>query len=284
MRIRYLIILVLLSVLPSCKTVKNFIHDGDVVARVGEHELYRTELEKAIPDGVSPEDSVKFALSYIESWARDLVFLDVAESQLSKEEKDVSKELEEYRRSLLKYRYEQRYVNERLDTNLTEKEISDYYESRKEDFKLDRPIVKARYVRVLKDDADLAALRKALSQEDAEDVLKRDTTLLNNPAERYFDWSGKWVEAVEVARETGADVFSLLSSSGKNTVEVPDGQGFLYIIKVNGMMMSGNTAPLDYCRDRICDILLSERKHSLVVDLERDLLEDARNKENFVIY
>lgn len=284
MRLKAALFFFLLAALPSCKTVSGLIHDDDVVARVGEHELYRTELERSIPDGVPAEDSLKFAQSYIESWARDLVFLDIAEKQLSKEEKDVSRELEEYRRSLMKYRYEQRYVNERLDTNLSEKEIEGYYEAHESDFKLERPIVRARYARVVQGGEDIGLLRKKLVLKNAEDAIREDTLLLRDPAERYFDWSGRWIEAVEAARETGADVFSLLSNAGKAPVEVPDGQGFMYVVYVSEMIKAGETAPLDYCRGRICDILLSTRKHDLVVALEQDLLDDARNKEKFVVY
>lgn len=284
MNLKAAVFFFLLAALPSCKTVSGLIHDDDVVARVGEHELYRTELERSIPDGVPAEDSLKFAQSYIESWARDLVFLDIAEKQLSKEEKDVSRELEEYRRSLMKYRYEQRYVNERLDTNLSEKEIEGYYEAHESDFKLERPIVKARYARVVQGGEDIGLLRKKLVLKNAEDAIREDTLLLRDPAERYFDWSGRWIEAVEAARETGADVFSLLSNAGKAPVEVPDGQGFMYVVYVSEMIKAGETAPLDYCRGRICDILLSTRKHDLVVALEQDLLDDARNKEKFVVY
>ena len=284
MRLKAAVFFFLLAALPSCKTVSGLIHDDDVVARVGEHELYRTELERSIPDGVPAEDSLKFAQSYIESWARDLVFLDIAEKQLSKEEKDVSRELEEYRRSLMKYRYEQRYVNERLDTNLSEKEIEGYYEAHESDFKLERPIVRARYARVVQGGEDIGLLRKKLVLKNAEDAIREDTLLLRDAAERYFDWSGRWIEAVEAARETGADVFSLLSNAGKAPVEVPDGQGFMYVVYVSEMIKAGETAPLDYCRGRICDILLSTRKHDLVVALEQDLLDDARNKEKFVVY
>ena len=50
------------------------------------------------------------------------------------------------------------------------------------------------------------------------------------------------------------------------------------------MVPQGSPAPLEYCEERIRDIILSARKHELVTGLERDLLNDARNKEKFVIY
>ena len=76
----------------------------EVVARVGEHRLMRSELADYIPAGVSSEDSLSLAQRFINAWAEEHLFMDMAASRLSKEEQDVSKELEEYRRTLLKYR------------------------------------------------------------------------------------------------------------------------------------------------------------------------------------
>ena len=71
-----------------------------MVARVGNEKLYLSELSSYIPDTVSPEDSTNLAMQYITSWARDLLYLNLAENQLSKAEQEVSSELEDYRRSL----------------------------------------------------------------------------------------------------------------------------------------------------------------------------------------
>ena len=174
--------------LPSCKAVQSFIHDGEVVAKMGDHKLYRSELEQLIPNGLSPEDSSHLAASFINSWATDKAFQDIAEQKLSKEEKDVSKELEAYRQSLLRYRFEQRYVAERLDTNVTGKEITDYYNSHKDNFKLDRPIVKARFMKIAKDSPNLQKIKKLMSSSDVDDVIAADSVAFNS-AQRYVDYS-----------------------------------------------------------------------------------------------
>ena len=114
-----------LAVLPSCKTVQSIIHDDEVVAKLGNHKLYRADLEGIVPNGTPSEDSLNLVNLYINSWATDMAFQDVAQQRLSKEEKDVSKEMEAYRQSLLRYRFEQHYVAERLDTNVSRKEIDD---------------------------------------------------------------------------------------------------------------------------------------------------------------
>ena len=100
-------ILIVLPALSSCRAISSFLKGGEVIAEVGGEKLYRSELDAVIPKGISPEDSTYLAKQYINTWATELVYLGIAEEQLSKSEKDVSKELEDYRRSLLKYRYEQ---------------------------------------------------------------------------------------------------------------------------------------------------------------------------------
>ena len=41
----------------ACTLVSNMVHDDEVVARVGKAKLYKSDLEKVIPDLISPEDS-----------------------------------------------------------------------------------------------------------------------------------------------------------------------------------------------------------------------------------
>ena len=151
---------IVLLALSSCRTISSLVHDDQVVARVGRVCLYKSELDKVVPASASAQDSMALALQYINAWASDVVFLDVAESQLSKSDKDVSRELEEYRRSLLKYKYEQKYVNERLDTAVTADEISGYYEEHKNLFVLKSPIAKVRYMRISSGSPNVSLIKK----------------------------------------------------------------------------------------------------------------------------
>ena len=275
--------LTLLAVLPSCKAVQSFIHDGEVVAKLGDHKLYRSELEELIPNGISQEDSINFANLYINSWATDKAFQDIAEQKLSKEEKDVSSELEAYRQSLLRYRFEQRYVTERLDTNVTANEVNDYYNSHKDNFKLERPVLKARFMKIAKDSPNLQKIRKLMSSSDVEDVIAADSVAFNS-AQRYIDFSDTWMDAVNLAAEFGVDYVNMLSKKNGSFIEIPDGEGNLCVAFITEMVKAGETAPVDFCEDNIKDIIISGRKHALLDTLERDLIEDAKVKENFVIY
>ena len=272
-----------IAVLPSCKAISSLIHDGEVVARLGNHKLYRSELDDVIPKGASPEDSVNLAALYINSWARDKAFVDIAQQRLSKEEKDVSKELEAYRQSLLRYRYEQHYINERLDTAVSRKQIDDYYESHKESFKLERPIMKARFLNISKDSPNLPKIKKLMSSDKVEDVIAADSVAFNS-TQRYHDYSSEWIDAVKLAADFGVDYVQMLSSRSGQFIEIPDGNDHVSVAFLVDYIRAGEIAPVDYCEDRIRDIIISGRKHELLTGLERDLIEDAKAKENFVIY
>ena len=279
----------LLALLPSCQFVHRVsdsaseLFGDEVVARVGEHRLLRSELADYIPAGVSPEDSVGLAQQYINAWAEELLFVDMAESQLSKEEKDVSRELEEYRRTLLKYRFEERYINERLDTLISDEEVRTWYAAHSDKFLVDRPLLKVRYMIIPKESRNLRKIKTLMSSDDVVDLLAADS-LAVTAAIRYADYSDNWMDAILVARELGTDEESMMKALRNRFIEMPDDKGNLRVAYVADIVRKGSPAPLDYCEDRIRDIILSARKHTLVTGLEQELLNDARNKEKFVIY
>ncbi len=282
---RLLILLALAAVLPACKSVSSFVHDGEVVAKAGKHKLYAAELEDFIPGGISAEDSTRLAAQYIDKWATDMLFMDMAETELSKGEKDVSREIESYRRSLLKYRYEQKYVNQRLDTAVTEADIEKYYQDHPDHFKLVRPIVKARYARISGDSPNLSAVRKNLLSEgpDDDDQIVSDS-LTYASALKYTDFGKKWVDIVLLAREFDTDYATLQSQLKNGIIEQKDANGNIGIAHVSAMMEAGEKGPAEYYEDEIREIILSTRKQSLLSGLEQELIEKARTQENYVIY
>ena len=267
----------------SCNAVQNLIHDDVVVAKVGKHKLYRSELRKYIPAGVSSSDSTNLALQYINSWATGQLYSDMAVSQLSKADQDVSSELESYRRSLLRFRYEQQFVNERLDTLITEDQMMSFYKSHQSLFNLERPILKVRFIDIVKTSEQRESLIKKMSSNRPSDVVAVDS-LARVFAIKYFDNSQTWMDASTLAKEFGMDYLTMLSQYRNNyiTIESSD-MADLKVAYVREMKKSG-VAPYEFCIDRIREYILSERKRELLVALEQRLLDEASDKGQFVIY
>lgn len=270
----------------SCKTVTSFVQGlgaGPVVARVGSSKLYASELQEYIPDAVSEEDSVRLAMQYINTWASDLIFNDVAQNELTKAEKNVDKELEDYRHSLLKYRYEQKYVNQRLDTAVSFSQIEKYYEDHIANFTLSLPIVKARFLNISEDSPNLEIIRKKMTSKKETDVIEADS-IARVSAFRYTDFGDRWIDMVSLSREFGTDYGTVVSQIRDNEIWIPDGGGNLNIAFISSYVRAGETGPVEYFSERIRDIILSTRKQALLSGLERDLIENARDRDFFVVY
>jgi hypothetical protein len=283
---RYIVIIILgivLSALTSCRAISSLLHDDEVVAEVNGVKLYRAELDAVIPNGISAADSTALALKYIDTWASDHVYLKIAEQQLSKSEKDVTKELEDYRKSLLKYRYEQLYVNERLDTTVTDEMVDEYYETHADKFVLQRPIVRARYLNILADSPALKQLRKMMKSSEPNDLVEADS-LAYSSALKFMTWNNDWVDAALLAGEFGTDYNSMLASMSGGWIEQKDTTGYLKLAYIPEMIARGRQAPVDYCAPMIKDMIISARKQALISGLERDLLNDARENGNYTIY
>ena len=276
------LILALLA-LCSCRAVSSLIHDDEVVARAGGEKLYLSEVLDYIPEFATSEDSAKYVSRYINSWATDILFQQAASEALSKEEADLDKEIEDYRRSLLRYRYEQKVIAERLDTTITADQIREYYDSHPDAFLLERPILKVRLVSILKDSPFRDAVEKELPREDGLAVIRADT-VLRSAAIRIVDLSDTWTDAIVLAKEFGTDYGTMLGHlSGRTIVYEPEDRGDATIAYVVDIKHFG-AAPPEHCTDRIRELILSARKRELLLSLEQDLLEDALENRQFVIY
>lgn len=274
---------IVLPAVLSCRAISSLLSEDETVAEVGTAKLYRSELNTLIPKGMAAEDSVRLSRQYINTWALDQVFLVIAEEQLSKAEKDVSKELEDYRKSLLKYRYEQLYVNERLDTAVSDEDIETYYAANINRFELPRPVVKARYLRIAADSPVLPKIRKKMSSDQVQDLLDADS-LAYSSALKFTTWENSWVDVASLAREFGTDYVSVMSMMRGGWIEMTDSMRVTSVAYVPEMVLAGETAPLEYCMSQIRDMIISTRKQALITGLEQDLLRDAREKGQFVIF
>ena len=270
------------SAAASCEWVDKVI-TGETVASVGKARLSRAELNKALPSGLLPEDSVRLAHQYINAWASEIIFLQVAENQLSKEELDVSAELEEYRKSLLKYRYEQRYVNERLDTIFTDSQIREYYNAHQDRFVLRVPVVRADFLCISPDSPYIDEFRENIASDDAQRMQYSDS-LAYFSAIRYETFGGKWINLNDLALEFGIDYSELLTYKKGDWIEYEGGTGLLHLAFIKSFVPAGKIAPLEYATPLIKDILLSIRKKELVSALEDQLVEDAIQSGVFVQY
>ena len=127
MKNKFVIGLICFLALVSCQNSKN--GNGDkIVATVYDKVLYRSDLQSVLYDGISVNDSLVRTKAFIDNWIRRQLLIHQAENNIEKSELDFSKQLEDYRNSLIIYKYESMLIEQNLDTVVSEKEIADYIE------------------------------------------------------------------------------------------------------------------------------------------------------------
>lgn len=271
-----------ISLAVSCQWTDRLLK-GDAVARAGGRVLYRGELEAVIPDGVSAEDSVALAENYIRRWATRSLMLEQADRQLTKEEKDVSRELDDYRTSLLVFRYEQRYLAQRLDTAVDVAEREAYYRKNAGHFSATSSIVKGRFIRLHRNSPNLERIRAGYRTMDP-DAVERLEELCYNSALVYTDFGNAWTDLSRIAGEMGAVLSDCEEALNRRDWMEFESMGYVSLLFVYDRVPPGERQPFDYCSDRIAEILVSRRRDSLIHNLERDLLQEAAENNELTIY
>ncbi|MGB6268258.1 MAG: peptidyl-prolyl cis-trans isomerase, partial [Olleya sp.] len=68
-----------------------------------------------------------------------------------------------------------------------------------------------------------------------------------------------------------------------NFIQLKDSLG-LYLMQINNVLLRNDTAPLEYVRPTINQIVINKRKLELIKQLEKDITKDAIKNKQFEIY
>lgn len=125
MKIKFAIGLMLVLTLVSCQNSGNGKNDKPVAA-IYDKVLYQSDLQDILYDGISVNDSIVRTKAFIDNWIRRQLLIHQAENNLDKSELDCLKEIEDYRNSLIIYKYESLLISQNLDTVVSDDEIEKY--------------------------------------------------------------------------------------------------------------------------------------------------------------
>jgi len=253
------------------------------VARVFNEYLYPDDLSNIVPSGTNSADSTMIAKSYIQQWIRKKVLLKKAEFNLSNEKQNVDQLIEEYRASLLIYEYEKEYLLQKMDTVVSDNEIETFYTHHPGDFRLDGPIIKGLYFTVPSNSDLIRTIRKILPSKKSEDytrlvALAGESALLIEPYEE------QWVSFSVLCQRMPHFADNTEDYLKKHDyIEVADSSK-IHFIKVLEYKLSGETAPLEYVRSEVNDVILNRRKVKVIHQLESSIYDEAVLQNQIEIY
>jgi len=184
-------LLILLIGLGACTTLDNRSKEKSL-ARVYDKNLYLSDIQDIFPSNISQADSIIILQSFVDKWVKKQLILQKAELNLTEEQKDVRQRLDEYRSSLLIYKYEQNLITQKLDTIITREEVQSYYDENPSNFSLDDHIIKCLYIKLPMDAPEVYRVRQLYRSEREEDV-KQLESYCYQYALKYDYFNEQWV-------------------------------------------------------------------------------------------
>lgn len=270
---------VVLCFLHSCKIKKT----EAPVARVFDKYLYRDDIAAIVPPGVSAKDSVQLIQGFINTWIRQNLIMKKAELNLPEEMKNVEKQLDDYRTSLIIYAYEKELVRQKLDTVISEAEIENYYQHNMHEFELKDYIVKVLYVKLEKNSPELNKVKKWYQSAQGDD-LKKLEEYCRKFAVNFFVDTEVWLFFDDLLREIPIETFNKEEFLKRHKpIEFEDAT-HLYLLNILDYRLKDDTSPLSVVRENIRNMLLNKRKITLIEAMRKDIFQDALERENFEIY
>ena len=249
------------------------VDDSPVVAQVYDQELRASDLAGIVPPGLSVEDSLAILESYVDQWVRQAVILAKAEKNVTQ---DFSRELQEYKNSLLAYAYERQVLDQILDTTVTDDQISEYYEEHREDFPLKSSIVKAVYVIAPAKAPAVAKVKKIVSRGKftESDLLDLEEVASANGFTGYYD-ADTWMPFRNLQSAIPITAYNEQAFlKQKRSITFSDDSLF-YAVRILSYRVSDDISPLEVQSENIRALILNHRKTEALNRLRSDLLKEA---------
>ncbi|PKQ46500.1 peptidylprolyl isomerase [Confluentibacter flavum] len=267
----------------SCHFFKK-VDDRVAVARVNDTYLYYEDIKDLVSEGTSKEDSILLVQNFINKWATQQLFVDGAMRNLSEEQQEAfNKLVVQYKNDLYTKAYIEALVKRSIDTSVTNAEAEVYYSLNKEVFKLNEDLLKFRYIHVNENIINYKNIEQKFKRFNLADRKELDS--LSIQFKSYSLKDSIWVKASQVVDKipviTPENRDQLLKKS--NFIELKDSLG-VYLMQINDVLLRNDTAPLEYVKPTIDQIVINKRKLEIIRELEKDITKDANKNKQFEIY
>lgn len=254
------------------------------IARVNDSYLFQNDLENLIPSGTPKKDSIALVKDFINRWAMQQLLMNNATKNISKSKQtELDKLINQYKIDLYSKAYLEQLVVTKVDTLITKEEIENYYTLNKNNFKANNPLVKLRYINLVKGNNKLKSISAKFSS-----FKEKDKKELKNLAIQFKDYAfndSVWVDIEQVYERlpfVNQDNFSKYIDAGISYQYVDATS--VWLVKVKNMIPKNNIVPLDYIAPTIKQILLNKRKTDLINKIQTEITNDAIKDNDFEIF
>lgn len=281
-KILHFVFLIAIAMIMACQTqIKD--DNGIVLARVHDDYLYESDLINIVPDNISHHDSIVIIRNYVNNWVKTKLMVEKAKFNLTDEQQNFDKRLEEYENSLIIYEYESKLIDQEMDTSINQTELKTFYLNHLSDFELKENIVKVYYC-VLNKQLDII--------NPIEEVFNLPDSLVIDSLEvmsNFYDFNisidtANWITFEDLKRIIPIETYNQdLFLKNKRFIKISD-ENNIYMLKFVDFKIQDDISPFSLVEKKIKDIILAKRKILLTKKVRKEIFDQAATNKDFEIY
>jgi hypothetical protein len=237
--------------------------------KAGSEFLYRNDVEGHIPAGISSADSFLAAEHYVRTWVNDVLLYDIALKNANNMD-EINRLVEDYKKSLLIYQYQEQLVNERLTQEINSQTTLDFYNKNQDIFKLDKTIIKGIFLKIPSDAPQIDDIRKWYQTINPASIENIEKYSVHN-AKIYDNFLDKWVDFDDLSNNWPQNFQNEITSINRNKlIEVQDSV-YRYFLKITDHLLPGDTAPFEYVSPTIKEQIINQQRIDFLKKTEQDI-------------
>ncbi|MBV1922976.1 MAG: peptidyl-prolyl cis-trans isomerase, partial [Flavobacteriaceae bacterium] len=201
------------------------------IARVNDTYLYFDDIKELVAQTASKEDSLLIISNFINRWATQQLLIDQSKINLPQERQDAFDELvNDYKVDLYTEAYKGSIVSRQLDSTVTQGQLQSFYDTNKENFKLNGELLKVRYIQVDENFSNLSRVKEKLNRFNEE-----DKSSLNDLSIQFKSFN--FNDSIWVKKEALIEVLPVLKNKSRqvlkksNFTQLQDSLG-VYLVKI----------------------------------------------------
>jgi hypothetical protein len=249
--------------------------DG-VVASYKDRQLTREMLAHYLPQEAATKDSARFADAFVKQWLKEQAVMDEALSYDAALADEIEYKVLDYKAKLIMHSYQNRIIEESLDKNVSKKEIIAFYEANKQNFISSEKLYN--YFYIVTSNGDNSQVGDWMRSSKPADIVKMQEWAAENALESKVD--SAYVSESKIELVSKGYYGNLQKTTPGKLIRwngVIRGEKRYYIFKMIDIVEPGSPLSIALCRDKIIDLILNERKVSLIEKNEERILKNARS-------
>lgn len=256
--------------------------DALLVARVGNARLTKNDVARLVTPGLSAEDSATLVKTYVRSWIESHLMSEMAVKSIP-DMSTIDRMVDDYRNELIAWEYRRLMFNRHGQVDFSADTIAAYYENHKDEFVLDRPLVKGVYIKIDEHSPSLAKVKRLYKSDKDDDVDRLEKEDLQGVI-HYDYFRDRWVDWEQIETRVPIDFGSSPEAflSTHKTAEVT-ANGYTHLLEITDYLPSGSVMPLEWAEEAIKRTLYDEQRKAYDTQLRLELLNQGLSDGSVVV-